>query len=244
LTTQRLALAAALIASATAAILTLTACFETNAASSGLPRWASYDDSCPAWSPDGKTLAFASSRGRSPLTLKEALLGLSQYNLFVVDVAGTHGRRLTRLSARSTVDYASPTWSHDGRTIAFQLVSPRALANYDSAGSALVGQVYEVNATGSPHLRAAPDAAAAVFAFTRYPDQSGDYAKQFQCRTHSSDGKKVAFYRLIDTGAGLGGFGLPGRLGVVCVMNADGSGERRITQFVRGASSTCPNTRR
>ena len=208
---------------------TLTGC---SGSSGGFPDWASSDDSCPAWSPDGKMLAFASTRGPP-----------RQYNLFVVTEDGTHLRRLTRLPARYTLYGSAPTWSRDGRRIAFELVSSSGLTNYDYVGgSPLSGPVYQVNAIGRRRLRIVPDLANAGFVALPYPNPTGDNEEQYQCQTRSPDGTKVAFYRLISTGAGMGGGGFWARLGVVCVMNADGSGERRVTQLA-DTSSNCPDTR-
>jgi len=59
-------------------------------------------DSDPAWSPDGRSVAFASSRAGSP-------------DLWVVASGGGEARRLTALPGAET----HPTWSPDGSTIAF-----------------------------------------------------------------------------------------------------------------------------
>ncbi|HZR93094.1 MAG TPA: hypothetical protein VFA44_11900 [Gaiellaceae bacterium] len=59
-------------------------------------------ETTPAWSPDGRRIAFASSRYGSS-------------DIFVMDASGEHVRRLT--STRD--DDTHPTWSPDGRRIAF-----------------------------------------------------------------------------------------------------------------------------
>ncbi|HEY5564508.1 MAG TPA: hypothetical protein VIL33_02890, partial [Rhodothermia bacterium] len=56
----------------------------------------------PAWSPDGKAIAFESSRD-------------GRLTIFVVGVDGQGLRRLTG----ADVHNGSPTWSPDGRQIAF-----------------------------------------------------------------------------------------------------------------------------
>ena len=76
--------------------------------------------SAPAWSPDGKTIAFT-----------QATDGNS--DIYTVNVDGTNLKRLTNTDSIET----SPTWSPDGKKIAF--VS-------DSAGSP---QIYIMNADGS-----------------------------------------------------------------------------------------------
>ncbi len=66
-----------------------------------------YDDKDPAWSPDGKTICFASDR--TPFGTK------NKYNLFLYDVASGSIDYLTY----GDDSYLSPAWSRDGRTLAF-----------------------------------------------------------------------------------------------------------------------------
>ena len=56
----------------------------------------------PAWSPDGRSIAFVSRRDR-------------QSEVYVMNADGSRKRNLTR--DRASDDY--PTWSPDGRRIAF-----------------------------------------------------------------------------------------------------------------------------
>ena len=60
------------------------------------------DDSTPAWSPDGKLLAFTSNRD-------------GRQQIYVMNADGTGLRRVSQ----STVNDFSPTWSPDGNWIAF-----------------------------------------------------------------------------------------------------------------------------
>ena len=65
-----------------------------------------FNDRAPAWSPDGRRIAFSRTRN-----------GLMDYNvsdIWVVNVDGGNERRLTENVGRAT----SPSWSPDGRTIA------------------------------------------------------------------------------------------------------------------------------
>ncbi|MEW6509564.1 MAG: BamA/TamA family outer membrane protein [Bacteroidota bacterium] len=66
-----------------------------------------YDDRDPAWSPDGKWIAFASDR--TPFGAQGA------YNLFLYELASGRIEYLTYGPASN----ASPAWSKDGRRIAF-----------------------------------------------------------------------------------------------------------------------------
>jgi dipeptidyl aminopeptidase/acylaminoacyl peptidase len=64
------------------------------------------DSQAPAWSPDGRRIAFSRARG-----------GAADYNLldlWVMDADGGHARRLTERVGRAM----SPAWSPDGTTIA------------------------------------------------------------------------------------------------------------------------------
>jgi Tol biopolymer transport system component len=61
-----------------------------------------FDDSTPAWSPDGKQIAFTSTRGGHP-------------QIYVMDA---NGKNLRRVSQGNAADF-SPTWSPDGNWIAF-----------------------------------------------------------------------------------------------------------------------------
>ena len=79
-------------------------------------------DGAPAWSPDGKQLAFYSEVGGKPA------------DLFVMDATGLNVRQLT--DTPESEGY--PAWSPDGRQIAFE--SHTADGNFD---------VYVMNADGS-----------------------------------------------------------------------------------------------
>jgi Tol biopolymer transport system component len=68
--------------------------------------WGEY----PAWSPDGERIAFASFAGGAGAT------GDPNYDLYVVDVDGGGLRRLTDHPAYDMY----PTWSPDGKSIAFE----------------------------------------------------------------------------------------------------------------------------
>jgi dipeptidyl aminopeptidase/acylaminoacyl peptidase len=69
----------------------------------------SYDDSAPAWSPDGQSLAFVSNRTDDPDANQDA-------DVFVV--AARPGETARRLPSGPGTD-ASPVWSPDGKSIAY-----------------------------------------------------------------------------------------------------------------------------
>jgi Tol biopolymer transport system component len=71
------------------------------------------DDFDPAWSPEGRRIAFA--RGAFELNPDSNVpYGLTRSSLYVMDASGNHLRRLTK----GGVD-AGPSWAPDGRRIAF-----------------------------------------------------------------------------------------------------------------------------
>jgi dipeptidyl aminopeptidase/acylaminoacyl peptidase len=69
-----------------------------------------FDDSAPAWSPDGKQIAFISKRGADPDRTEDT-------NLFVIEArAGAEVRQLTTFPGP---DEGQPSWSPDGGWIAY-----------------------------------------------------------------------------------------------------------------------------
>jgi Tol biopolymer transport system component len=94
----------------------------------------------PAWSPDGKRIAFVRSLGQ-PSAARPRAVGI-----FVMDANGTHVRQLTQRSGVFRTEDRAPSWSPDGKRIAF--VS--ANTTYRPAGASTI---YVINADGT-HPRA------------------------------------------------------------------------------------------
>jgi dipeptidyl aminopeptidase/acylaminoacyl peptidase len=71
-----------------------------------------YDDSDPAWSPDGKSIAFTSNRSAEPD---------SNFNsdIWVVNVDSDDPAKTLRQLTTSPAEDLTPAWSPDGKTIAF-----------------------------------------------------------------------------------------------------------------------------
>ncbi len=69
-----------------------------------------FDDAQPAWSPEGKSIAFVSNRSADPDRNNDS-------NIFIMDArAGAEPRPLTTFSGS---DGGRPAWSPDGRSIAY-----------------------------------------------------------------------------------------------------------------------------
>ncbi len=86
-----------------------------------------YDEALPAWSPDGKTIAFSSKRLADPDRSYDS-------NLFLVAVAATPAepRALTTYPGEDNApNFGSyPAWSPDGKTIAYIQGGPVELFSY------------------------------------------------------------------------------------------------------------------
>jgi dipeptidyl aminopeptidase/acylaminoacyl peptidase len=86
-----------------------------------------YDEALPAWSPDGKSIAFTSKRAPDPDRTYDS-------NLFVVAVgaAPTEPRALTSFAgADNDAEWESyPAWSPDGKAIAYLQGGPVELFSY------------------------------------------------------------------------------------------------------------------
>jgi Tol biopolymer transport system component len=82
-------------------------------ADGGEPRLLARDAGDAAWSPDGRRIAFSSVRDRNGKTCYDQ--GNYHGELYVMDADGTNPVRLTH----NRGDDRSPSWSPDGRRIAF-----------------------------------------------------------------------------------------------------------------------------
>jgi len=188
----------------------------------------------PAWSPDGKRIAFASNldgnyeiyvmnadgSGQTRLTNNQA----DDYDLawspdgnriafasnldgnYEIYVMNIDGSGQTRLTNNQASDFY-PAWSPDGKQIAFY--SKRDEPNPDSCGSNCNYEIYVMNANGSGQTRLTNN-------------QAKDFGPAW-----SPDGKQIAFYSKRDEPNS-------DSCGSNCnyeiyVMNANGSGQTRLT---------------
>ena len=189
-------------------------------------------DARPAWSPDGRRIAFVSRRD-----------GNSE--VYVMNADGSGKRNLTR--NRASDDY--PTWSPDGRRLAF-LRGPDFYSY----------QLYVVNADGSGLRRLTlrvPEGTPETTGPRRggqlvwSPDGRTIYFGRYLVRTDGSGARRLPYIPLTavwspdGTRIAFAGhkwlYGAPRKPGPCCysshsdiyVMNADGSGRRKLTHNAR-----------
>ena len=97
------------------------------------------DDKHPAWSPDGKQIAFVSGRNASLLSPQ------AWSDIYVMDADGRNVVRLTGNHENVTRDtvygYSHPTWSPDGKRIAFMSKATIYVMNADGSNPIKVARV-------------------------------------------------------------------------------------------------------
>jgi len=168
----------------------------------------------PAWSPDGRKIAFTRATPRRILGVRRW-----QRDIYVMNADGSGQRRLT-----SALHVAwSPVWSPDGSKIAF------------SSGRGGSPDIYVINADGSRQRKLAPglfpdwSPDGRKIAFTSVSDTAADQERTSDIYVMNADGsdqRKLA--------AGLSPVWSPDGRKIaflhhgVRVMNADGTGQRRL----------------
>jgi Tol biopolymer transport system component len=200
----------------------------------------------PAWSPDGRQIAFERAIGPLPADGPPPIAGI-----FVMDADGSNVRQLTQFRRNAGTEDHGATWSPDGRRIAFmranntnEPANASAIYTVSARGGdlRLVRRMpLEWPAAGNPDW--SPDGGRLLFTTYCYFGQCGGSqpstgAQLFTVRpngeglrqlTHvpgnasdarwSPDGRKIVFARNERLGP----------TGDVYTMNADGSNVRRVT---------------
>ncbi len=180
-------------------------------------------DSEPAWSPDGKHIAFISNRD-----IGDEVCPFCFDDIYVMDADGSHVIQLTDNPA----DDDSPSWSPDGNRIVFASVRDRMYGIYvmDADGSNVVQLIGDPIGCTNPAW--SPDGKHIVFVrdvdefnsdiFVMDADGSHvirltDYPDTDDSPSWSPDGQRIAYHSYRD-----GDF-------EIYMMDADGSNVTRIT---------------
>ncbi len=154
----------------------------------------------PAWSPDGRTLAFASDRDE-------------KRQIYLIDVRGGEARRLTNLED----GIGSFKWSPTGKSIAFTMTDPKSEAMKDREKTFgdfdVIGQDYRMS-----HLWVLDVASAQARRLTSGAFTVGEF-------DWSPDGKRIAFDHRVN-GANASG----GTADISIVTVGDGSVTPLVTQ--------------
>jgi TolB protein len=200
----------------------------------------------PTWSPDGHRLAFSAERAREiwvadadgsnahrllRLTMLEAEdIGVGEIDwspngrriaftghggwLAWVYVVNTNGTNLRRLTERGWAWATNPRWSPDGRRIAFEQWARNPTNNYSDRDS----EIYAMTLDGGPQIR-----------LTTNREYDGS-------PVWSPDGRRIAFVRF-GHGCAECPAAVRGRNEEIFVVNADGTGLRRLTHNRVGEAS-------
>lgn len=103
----------------------------------------------PVFSPDGKKLAFQKPRKR----------GARTFSIWTVDLEDGEGRRPTEIAAATNAALIGPTWSPDGRRLAFATVMPAGQTGNPSSAdlwAVNIDGTSRVKLTGDEHLNLQP----------------------------------------------------------------------------------------
>jgi TolB protein len=185
------------------------------------------DRGFPAWSPDGKRIAFGQA------TLERGKLKFAE--IYVMNADGTGARQVTHLTGAtpSTIDVLRPAWSPNGKQLVFEVEN---LAAADPPNRHALFIDWNLNAGDDPDW--SPDGKLILFRtigrpqrhhgnlYTIQPDGTAlkqltryQAPKTVLSGSFSPDGRWITLSRFSD-----------GPYPAVYIMRADGTGVRRVTQ--------------
>ena len=175
------------------------------------------DESSPAWSPDGSRIAFAADSGYQQLQGTGAFASLDEENtdIYAISADGTGAQRLTAQTGDIERKFCD-----DQVDPAWSPDGKKIAFASNHPGNF---EIYVMNANGSGWLR-----------LTR--SRAADQAPAW-----SPDGRRIAYASSLPGGAPR--WSAPGGHSEIHVMNADGSGRRRLARNPRGNETSfgCAN---
>ena len=163
-------------------------------------------DTAPSWSPDGKQIVFASNRRR----FFEEFGNLAGTEIYVMNADGSDVRRLTERQGGPPYleSDRTPCWSPDGKQIVFTSFRGEAVRDGGS------DDIYVMDADGNNQRNVRPSLA-------------GEMDPRW-----SADGAQIVFASISIVPSIPEVTPLPGRGSIdIYVMNSDGSGVRRLTEY-------------
>ncbi len=214
----------------------------------GIPTDQICEEEGPAWSPDGKQIAYGNPFGQ--LKSIGGVEWIEVGAISVIDANGSRRRQLTQHQRPTSSEDFQPVWSPDGRRIAFQrensTAAPRGrraifVVNADGSG---LRRVTPWKLDAGDHPDWSPDGRRILFRSPSHdlfgsniyairPDGTGlaqlthfGQTVEVLSSSYSPDGKWIVFSR---TGKG--------RLPDLFVMRSDGSGIRQLTRTAQWDSA-------